>query len=105
KKLLPHATVALSNPSWENHSAVFSAAGFEVLDYTYFDPTTHGVDFEGMLADLGKLEAGTVVLLHACCHNPTGADLTVTQCTQVAQLLKDKQLFPFIDMAYQGFDK
>ena len=84
---------------------VFSAAGFEVLDYTYFDPTTHGVDFEGMLADLGKLEAGTVVLLHACCHNPTGADLTVTQWTQVAQLLKDKQLFPFIDMAYQGFDK
>jgi aromatic-amino-acid transaminase len=105
KKLLPHATVALSNPSWENHRAVFSAAGFEVVDYTYFDPTTHGVDFDGMLADLGKLEAGTVVLLHACCHNPTGADLTVTQWKQVAQLLKDKQLFPFIDMAYQGFDK
>ncbi|MBH1588976.1 aspartate/tyrosine/aromatic aminotransferase [Stenotrophomonas maltophilia] len=105
KKLLPHATVALSNPSWENHRAVFSAAGFEVLDYTYFDPASHGVDFNGMLADLGKLEAGTVVLLHACCHNPTGADLTVTQWKQVAQLLKDKQLFPFIDMAYQGFDK
>nr|WP_254388781.1 amino acid aminotransferase [Stenotrophomonas maltophilia] len=105
KKLLPHATVALSNPSWENHRAVFSAAGFDVLDYTYFDPSTHGVDFDGMLADLGKLEAGTVVLLHACCHNPTGADLTVTQWKQVAQLLKDKQLFPFIDMAYQGFDK
>lgn len=105
KKLLPHATVALSNPSWENHRAVFSAAGFEVLDYTYFDPTTHGVDFDGMLADLGKLEAGTVVLLHACCHNPTGADLTVSQWKQVAQLLKDRQLFPFIDMAYQGFDK
>ncbi|HDX0821874.1 TPA: aspartate/tyrosine/aromatic aminotransferase [Stenotrophomonas maltophilia] len=105
KKLLPHATVALSNPSWENHRAVFSAAGFDVLDYTYFDPATHGVDFNGMLADLGKLEAGTVVLLHACCHNPTGADLTVTQWKQVAQLLKEKQLFPFIDMAYQGFDK
>ncbi len=105
KKLLPHATVALSNPSWENHRAVFSAAGFDVLDYTYFDPSTHGVDFDGMLADLGKLDAGTVVLLHACCHNPTGADLTVTQWKQVAQLLKDKQLFPFIDMAYQGFDK
>ncbi|KAG1088612.1 hypothetical protein G6F40_013464 [Rhizopus arrhizus] len=103
--MLPHATVALSNPSWENHRAVFSAAGFEVVDYTYFDPTTHGVDFDGMLADLGKLQAGTVVLLHACCHNPTGADLTVTQWKQVAQLLKDKQLFPFIDMAYQGFDK
>jgi len=105
KKLLPHATVALSNPSWENHRAVFSAAGFDVVDYTYFDPTTHGVNFDGLLADLGKLEAGTVVLLHACCHNPTGADLTVTQWKQVAQLLKEKQLFPFIDMAYQGFDK
>ena len=105
KKLLPHATVALSNPSWENHRAVFSAAGFEVVDYTYFDPTTHGVNFDGLLADLGKLEAGTVVLLHACCHNPTGADLTVSQWKQVAQLLKDRQLFPFIDMAYQGFDK
>lgn len=105
KKLLPHATVALSNPSWENHRAVFSAAGFEVVDYTYFDPATHGVDFDGMLADLQKLQPGSVVLLHACCHNPTGADLTVTQWTQVAQLLKDRQLFPFIDMAYQGFDK
>lgn len=105
KKLLPHATVALSNPSWENHRAVFSAAGFEVVDYTYFDPATHGVNFDGLLADLGKLEAGTVVLLHACCHNPTGADLTVSQWKQVAQLLKDRQLFPFIDMAYQGFDK
>ncbi|MBH1529014.1 aspartate/tyrosine/aromatic aminotransferase [Stenotrophomonas maltophilia] len=105
KKLLPHATVALSNPSWENHRAVFSAAGFEVVEYSYFDPTTHGVNFDALLADLGKLEAGTVVLLHACCHNPTGADLTVTQWKQVAQLLKDRQLFPFIDMAYQGFDK
>ncbi|KAG1316584.1 hypothetical protein G6F62_013392 [Rhizopus arrhizus] len=69
KKLLPHATVALSNPSWENHRAVFSAAGFEVVDYTYFDPTTHGVDFDGMLADLGKLQAGTVVLLHGWMMN------------------------------------
>lgn len=105
KKLLPHATVALSNPSWENHRAVFSAAGFEVVEYSYFDPATHGVNFDALLADLGKLDAGTVVLLHACCHNPTGADLTVTQWKQVAQLLKDRQLFPFIDMAYQGFDK
>ena len=105
KKLLPHATVALSNPSWENHRAVFAAAGFEVLDYRYFDAASHGVDFDGMLGDLQKLQPGTVVLLHACCHNPTGADLTVAQWQQVAQLLKDRQLFPFIDMAYQGFDK
>ncbi|WP_093535575.1 aspartate/tyrosine/aromatic aminotransferase [Stenotrophomonas rhizophila] len=104
-RLLPHATIAISNPSWENHRAVFGAAGFEVVEYAYFDPATHGVDFAGMLADLNKLQPGTVVLLHACCHNPTGADLTVTQWKQVAELLKERQLFPFIDMAYQGFDK
>ncbi|MCS4235813.1 amino acid aminotransferase [Stenotrophomonas sp. BIGb0135] len=104
-KLLPHATIAISNPSWENHRAVFGAAGFEVVEYSYFDPATHGVDFDAMLADLGKLQPGTVVLLHACCHNPTGADLTLAQWKQVAELVKDRQLFPFIDMAYQGFDK
>lgn len=105
RKVLPHATLALSNPSWENHRAVFSAAGFEVVDYTYFDAATHGVDFAGMLADLQKLQPGTTVLLHACCHNPTGADLTVEQWKQVAAVVKERQLFPFIDMAYQGFDK
>ena len=105
KKLLPHATVAISNPSWENHRAVFGAAGFDIVDYTYFDAATHGLDFAGMLADLGRLEPGTVVLLHACCHNPTGADLTVAQWQQVAALLKERGLFPFIDRAYQGFDK
>jgi aromatic-amino-acid transaminase len=102
---LPHATIAISNPSWENHRAVFTAAGFKVVDYTYFDAASHGLDFEGMLADLAKLEPGTTVLLHACCHNPTGADLTEAQWKQVAELLKERQLFPFIDMAYQGFDK
>ncbi len=105
RKALPHATLALSNPSWENHRAVFTAAGFEIVDYTYFDAATHGVDFDGMLDDLGRLQPGTTVLLHACCHNPTGADLTVAQWKQVAALLKERQLFPFIDMAYQGFDK
>lgn len=105
KRLLPHATIAISNPSWENHRAVFGAAGFEVVEYTYFDAATHGVDFAGMLADLQALQAGTVVLLHACCHNPTGADLTVAQWKQVAEVLKERALFPFIDMAYQGFDK
>ena len=102
---LPHATVAISNPSWENHRAVFGAAGFKVVDYTYFDPASHGVDFPGMLADLHKLAPGTVVLLHACCHNPTGADLSPAQWQQVAGVLKERQLVPFIDMAYQGFDK
>ncbi|MEG1051700.1 MAG: amino acid aminotransferase [Janthinobacterium sp.] len=105
KRLLPHATIAISNPSWENHRAVFGAAGFDVVDYTYYDNAAHGLDFAGMLADLQKLQPGTVVLLHACCHNPTGADLSTEQWKQVAALMKDRQLFPFIDMAYQGFDK
>nr|WP_283161410.1 amino acid aminotransferase [Xanthomonas nasturtii] len=105
KKLLPTATIAISNPSWENHRAVFGAAGFEVVDYTYFDAASHGLNFGGMLADLAKLEPGTVVLLHACCHNPTGADLTKDQWKQVAGVLKERNLFPFVDIAYQGFDK
>jgi len=105
KKVLPHATIAISNPSWENHRAVFGAVGFEVVDYTYFDAATHGVDFAGMLADLRRLETGTVVLLHACCHNPTGADLSVEQWRQVIEVLRERDLFPFIDIAYQGFDQ
>ncbi|MCC8554511.1 aromatic amino acid transaminase [Xanthomonas hortorum] len=105
KKLLPTSTIAISNPSWENHRAVFGAAGFEVVDYTYFDAASHGLNFDGMLADLAKLEPGTVVLLHACCHNPTGADLTKDQWKQVAGVLKERNLFPFVDIAYQGFDK
>ena len=105
RQVLPHATIAISNPSWENHRAVFGAVGFEVLDYTYFDAATHGVDFTGMLADLRTLDAGTVVLLHACCHNPTGADLTEAQWREVIAVLAERSLFPFIDMAYQGFDR
>jgi aromatic-amino-acid transaminase len=105
RKTLPKAKVAISSPSWENHRVVFSAAGFEVVDYAYYDPSTHGLDFAGMVADLGKMEPGTIVLLHACCHNPTGVDLTVEQWKQVVALVKDRGLMPFIDMAYQGFDK
>lgn len=105
RQVLPHATIAISNPSWENHRAVFGAVGFDVVDYTYFDAATHGVDFAGMLADLRRLEAGTVVLLHACCHNPTGADLTEAQWREVIAVLAERSLFPFIDMAYQGFDR
>lgn len=103
KKLLPQAKVVISNPSWGNHQAIFKASGFEVSDYTYYAPATHGVDFPAMLADLNKLEPGTVVLLHACCHNPTGVDLSHEQWEQVALLLKERKLFPFIDLAYQGF--
>jgi aromatic-amino-acid transaminase len=105
KHVLPNAKVALSNPSWENHRLVFSSAGFEVVDYAYYDAATHGLNFAGMLADLGKLEPGSIVLLHACCHNPTGVDLSAEQWKQVVALVKDRGLMPFIDMAYQGFDK
>lgn len=105
RKALPNAKVAISSPSWENHRVVFNAAGFEVVEYAYYDAATHGVDFAGMLADLNKMEPGTVVLLHACCHNPTGVDLSVEQWKQVVAVVKDRNLLPFIDMAYQGFDK
>ncbi len=97
--------IAISSPSWGNHHVVFRTAGFELLDYRYYDAATHGLDFTGMLEDLGRLEPGTVVLLHACCHNPTGVDLEAAQWQQLIELLKDRRLLPFIDMAYQGFDK
>lgn len=99
------ATLAISNPSWGNHHAVFRTAGFKLLDYRYYDAPTRGLDFAGMLEDLGKLEPGTVVLLHACCHNPTGVDLDAAQWAQVVALLKERNLLPFVDMAYQGFDQ
>ena len=105
KKALPNAKIAISSPSWENHRVVFTAAGFDVVEYAYYDAATHGLNFAGMLADLNKLEPGTVVLLHACCHNPTGVDLSVDQWKQVVALVKDRNLLPFVDMAYQGFDK
>ncbi len=105
KRALPNAKIAISNPSWENHRVVFGTAGFEVVDYRYYDAATHGLDFDGMLADLGALEPGTVVLLHACCHNPTGVDLDAAQWAQVVALVKDRGLLPFIDIAYQGFDQ
>ncbi|MCP1372529.1 MULTISPECIES: aromatic amino acid transaminase [Dyella] len=99
------ARIAISNPSWGNHHVVFRTAGFQLQDYRYYDDTTHGLDFAGMLEDLGKLEPGTVVLLHACCHNPTGVDLEPAQWAQVVELVKERGLLPFVDMAYQGFDQ
>jgi aromatic-amino-acid transaminase len=97
------AKIAISNPSWGNHHVVFRTAGFELLEYRYYDPASHGLDFVGMLEDLGKLEPGTVVLLHACCHNPTGVDLDTAQWQQLIALLQERRLLPFVDMAYQGF--
>jgi len=99
------AKIAISNPSWGNHHVVFRTAGFELLEYRYYDPQSHGLDFAGMLEDLSKLEPGTVVLLHACCHNPTGVDLDEAQWQQVIALMQERRLLPFIDIAYQGFDK
>lgn len=99
------AKIAISNPSWGNHHVVFRTAGFELLEYRYYDDASHGLDFAGMLEDLGRLAPGTVVLLHACCHNPTGVDLDAAQWAQVVELVKERGLLPFIDMAYQGFDQ
>ncbi|MCS6765021.1 MAG: aspartate/tyrosine/aromatic aminotransferase [Candidatus Protistobacter heckmanni] len=103
KRLLPNAVVAISDPSWENHRALFEAAGFPVQSYRYYDAATHGVDFSGMLASLKALPAQSVVVLHACCHNPTGVDLTAEQWKQVVELVKERDLVPFVDIAYQGF--
>jgi len=103
KRLLPSATVYLSDPSWENHRALFEAAGFAVENYPYYDAATRGVDFAGMMAKLGSLPSGSIVVLHACCHNPTGADLTESQWREVVDAAGSRGLVPFIDMAYQGF--
>ena len=103
KKLNPDAKVLISDPSWENHRALFTNAGFTVESYRYYDAVTRGLDFAGMLADLNAAAAGTVVVLHACCHNPTGYDITPTQWDQVIAVVKAKNLVPFLDMAYQGF--
>lgn len=103
KKLSPSAKVLISDPSWENHRALFTQAGFEVGTYAYYDAAKRGIDFDGMLAALQGAAAGTVVVLHACCHNPTGYDLTPAQWGQVVEVVKARQLTPFLDMAYQGF--
>ena len=97
------AKVLISDPSWENHRALFTNAGFTVESYRYYDGATRALDFDGMLADLNAAPAGTVVVLHACCHNPTGYDITPVQWDQVIAVVKAKNLVPFLDMAYQGF--
>lgn len=103
RQIEPSATVLISNPSWENHRALFTRAGFRVDSYRYYEPALQGIDFDGMLADLRRAEAGTIVLLHACCHNPTGYDLTPDQWDQVIEAVRERDLMPFLDMAYQGF--
>ena len=103
KKLNPDAKVLISDPSWENHRALFQQAGFVVENYAYYDAAKRGVNFDGMLAALNAAPAGTIVVLHACCHNPTGYDITPAQWDSVIQAVKSRQLTPFLDMAYQGF--
>jgi len=103
KWLQPGAKVVISNPSWENHRALFERAGFPVETYPYYDAASHGFDFQGMLGALNGLPAGTIVVLHACCHNPTGVDPTFEQWQEIARVIKQKELVPFLDIAYQGF--
>ena len=103
KKISPSAKVMISDPSWENHRALFTNAGFQVDSYAYYDAEKRGVNFDGMLASLNAAAAGTIVVLHACCHNPTGYDITAAQWDQVIAVVKARSLTPFLDMAYQGF--
>ncbi|KIF80886.1 amino acid aminotransferase [Noviherbaspirillum autotrophicum] len=103
KRFSPNAQVFISDPSWENHRALFESAGFNVNNYPYYDASTRGVNFSGMLNALKEMPAGSIVVLHACCHNPTGADLTEAQWTDVIQVVTQRGLVPFLDMAYQGF--
>ncbi len=103
KRVNPSAQVLISDPSWENHRALFTNAGFPVSTYPYYDADKRGVNFEGMLAALNGAAAGTVVVLHACCHNPTGYDITPAQWAQVVDVVKSRNLVAFLDMAYQGF--
>ena len=103
KRLKPNTHVAISDPSWENHRGLFEGAGFTVVNYPYYDSQTRGVNFTAMKEFLNQLPADTVVVLHACCHNPTGADMTNDQWKEVVSICATKNLIPFLDMAYQGF--
>lgn len=103
KKFYPDAKVWVSRPTWANHKGIFSSAGFGIAEYAYYDSSTRGVDFDGLLASLNSVPAGDIVLLHACCHNPSGVDLTAEQWKQVVAVAKEKCWIPFLDFAYQGF--
>lgn len=103
KRLLPDSHVVISDPSWENHRALFERAGFQVDSYPYYDAETNGLDFDAMAACLKALPAQTIVILHACCHNPTGVDPTPEQWQEIARIIQNNNLVPFFDIAYQGF--
>jgi aromatic-amino-acid transaminase len=103
KRINPQAQVLISDPSWENHRGLFEGAGFKVATYPYYDAQTHGVDFGAMCSALSAAPAGTIVALHACCHNPTGVDLSIEQWREVARICKAQGHVPMLDIAYQGF--
>lgn len=103
KKYFPTSDLYVSDPTWDNHRAIFEAAGFQVKTYPYYDAHTGGVNFDAMLSTLKALPAHAVVLLHPCCHNPTGVDLSVAQWQQVIEVVKAQKLIAFMDIAYQGF--
>ena len=103
RRFAPGSKVWISDPSWENHRALFEGAGFTVNQYAYYDPATRALDFPAMIGALSKLPAGTIVVLHACCHNPTGVDPTPEQWQRVLGVVRGRGLVPFLDMAYQGF--
>lgn len=103
KRLLPDAVVAISDPSWENHRALFQSAGFPVQNYRYYEAASHGVNRAGMLEDLRALPPRSIVVLHACCHNPTGVDLDIVDWKAILEVLREREHVPFLDIAYQGF--
>ena len=103
RRLTPQAQIWISDPSWENHRALFESAGFTVNTYPYYDAASHGINFEAMISTMKTLPAGSIVVLHACCHNPTGVDLTDDQWTAVIDAVISRGLIPFVDIAYQGF--
>jgi aromatic-amino-acid transaminase len=103
RRFAPGARVWISDPSWENHRALFEGAGFVVNTYRYYDAATRGLDFDGYMRALQSIPAGDVVVLHACCHNPTGVDPTPAQWQQIREVVRTRQLIPFLDIAYQGF--
>lgn len=99
----PSRTVWVSNPTWANHQNIFETAGLIVREYGYYNANAHDIDFDAMMTDISAANAGDIILLHGCCHNPTGIDLTLAQWDLVAQLCADKKLVPLFDFAYQGF--
>jgi aromatic-amino-acid transaminase len=103
KAWLPASEVWVSDPTWDNHRSMFEASGFVVRSYPYYDPATGGVRFDAMCAAIGALPAGSVVLLHTCCHNPTGVDLTRAQWDSLIPLLQRQRVLPYLDLAYQGY--